>query len=471
MLAKKIAYNTIVSVVSRLFATVLAVVIIGFITRYLGQEGFGQYSTILAYLYIFSVLADLGLYSIAVREISKEGANESQIAGQIFSLRFWAGFFIFSLSAVIVWLLPYSFEIKAGTIIAAFGFWFLSNSQVLMAIFQKHLKTDRPSFADLLGRIIQVAAVAFIIWKGLGFFAIVLSFSLSSFVNFILVWFFARRYVTFKIKWDVFAWKKVLKESYPLAASAIFVMIYFKLDTVMLSLMKPAQDVGIYGVAYKILESLIFFPAMFVGLIMPLLSKYAFLDRLQFKKVAQKAFDILLIFAAPLAVGGIFLSGPIIKLVTGRGFEQSAGVLNILVVATAVIFFGALFSNMIVALGKQKALAKIYALGAVVNFSVNLVLIPKFSYWGAASSTLLTEILVTFLMLIVIKKTVGFLPGFGIGVKTFLATIAMGFVLYFLSGWNFFAVAFAGAAVYFLALFLVKAVSVKEVLVLVRKQD
>ena len=64
--------------------------------------------------------------------------------------------------------------------------------------------------------------------------------------------------------------------------AAILVMIYFKLDTVMLSFMKDQIDVGIYGLAYKILENLIFFPAMFVGLIMPLLSKHAFSNRSKF---------------------------------------------------------------------------------------------------------------------------------------------------------------------------------------------
>lgn len=470
MLARKIAYNTIVSVISRLAATILAVVIIGLITRYLGREGFGQYSTILAYLYIFSVFADLGLYSVIVRQISKEGADEAVLAGQIFSLRFWAGFFIFGLSAAIVWLFPYSFNVKLGTALATLGFWFLSNAQVLMAVFQKHLRTDKPSLADFIGRLVQVAVIVFVVWKNFGFFAVVLSFSLSSLINFILVWFFVRRYVPLKIGWDVSAWKKILKESYPLAVSAIFVMIYFKLDTVMLSLMKAPSDVGIYGVAYKILESLIFFPAMFVGLIMPLLSKCVFLDWPQFKRVAQRAFDVLLIFAAPLAVGGIFLSDPIIKLIAGQGFEAAAGVLNILVIATAIIFFGSLFSNMLVALERQKALAKIYALGAAVNFSVNLVLIPKFSYWGAAGSTLLTEVLVTALMLVVIKKAVGFLPGLSVFLRVILAAALMALVLYALKDWNFFILAAVSSAAYFLALFLVRAISAREILALIKKQ-
>lgn len=308
MLAKKIAYNTIISVLAKVLGTAMALVIIGLITRYLGQNGFGEYSTILAFLYIFSILADLGLYSIALREVSKQGADETQIVSQAFSFRFWSGLLIFGIGAGIVWFLPYSLQVKIGVGIAALGFWLLSNIQILMTVFQKYLKMEKAALAELVGRAVQLGLVAFFIWKKLSFLSIILTVSLSAAANFFFIYLFVQKYVPVKIKWSPSYWKKMLRESYPLAVSAVFVMIYFKLDTIMLSLMKPAGDVGIYGLAYKILESLIFFPALFVGLIMPLLSKYAQLNQDEFKRVAQKGLEVLLIFAVPLAIGGLALS-------------------------------------------------------------------------------------------------------------------------------------------------------------------
>lgn len=470
MQAKKIAYNTIVSFVSRVLGTLGALLVVGLMTRYLGEAGYGSYNTILAFLYIFSVLADLGLYSISVREISKEGANETEIITHAFSLRFWAGFFIFALAPVIAWLFPYSLDVKLGIILAALGSWFLSNAQVLMGVFQKYLKMERVALADLAGRIVQLGLVILVVIKNLGFFAVILTYTLSSFVNFLLAFIFARKYILFKIGWNVSYWKKMLKSSLPLAISAIFVMIYFKLDTVMLSLMKPAEDVGIYGVAYKILETLIFFPAMFVGLVMPLLSKNASVNLAEFKRIAQKTFDVLLFFAMPLAVGGLFLSKQIIHLVAGQGFDNAAGVLQILVFATAIIFFGSLFSSMIIAAEKQRALAKIYAIGAVVNFSVNLILIPKFSYWGAASSTLFTELLVTGLMVVAIKKYVGFSPVFSAFLKIILASSAMAATLFLLRGSNLLISLFAGMAVYFSVFFFFGRSFLRDSILLLRKE-
>jgi len=463
MLVKKIAYNTIVSAISRIAGTLLALVTVGLMTRYLGQNGFGSYSTILAFLYIFSVFADLGLYAIAVREISKQGANEQEIMSHAFSLRLLFGLAVFILAPLIAVFLPYSFEIKIGVAIGAIGYWFLSNTQVLIGIFQKYLKTDRVAVAETASRVVQLGLVAFVVWKNLGFLMIVATLALSGLVNFLLVWLFAQKYVPVKLVWNPVYWKKMIRESFPLAISAIFVLIYFKLDTVMLSLMKSASDVGIYSVAYKILENLIYFPAMFVGLIMPLFSKHASSNHFEFKKVAQKTFAILLIFALPMVVATFFLSKLIVSLIAGGEFFASAGVLNVLIIATAIIFFGSLFSNMIVALGKQQVLAKIYAFGAAVNFSVNLFLIPRFTYWGAASSTVFTEFLVTVLMAAVIYRATKYLPSLLIFFKTALAAGLMALVFYFLKENSLLVAAGASVLIYFIAVFLLGIVRFGEV--------
>ncbi|OGZ33786.1 MAG: hypothetical protein A2174_02100 [Candidatus Portnoybacteria bacterium RBG_13_41_18] len=468
MLAKKIAQNTIISIVSRILSTALALIIVGISTRYLRQDGFGYYSTVLAFLYIFSVLADLGLYSITLREISKEGANESEIASHAFSLRFWAGLAIFILSPLVAWLFPYPLEIKIGILIAAFGYWFLSSTQVLIGIFQKYLKMARVSLGEIIARVVQLGLVIFFFFgisdKKTGFYLVVLAFSLSSFANFLFVWISAQKYISVRFVWNISYWRKMLRESFPIALSAIFAMVYFKLDTVMLSLMRPVQDVGIYSVAYKIMESLIFFPALLVGLIMPLLSKYAGSYQAEFKRISQKGFEILLIFAIPLAIGGLILSRPIVGLIAGDDFSQSVGVLKILIFAAAIIFFGSLFSNMIIALGRQKTLAKIYALGAIVNFSINLFLIPRFSFWGAASSTLLTEALVTILMWLAIKKTADWAPGFGLSFKIILAAGLMAVSLYFFKEFNVLISLGLGLIIYFGALFAAGGISLKEIL-------
>lgn len=468
---QKIAYNTIVSIGARIASTILALIIIALATRYLGKAVFGEYIIILAYLYIFSVLADLGLYSIVVREISKEGADERKITNSAFTLRAISGIFIFAIGIFIAFFSPYSFRVKLGITIGSIGFWFLGNCQVLMGVFQKYLRMDKVAIAEIAGRIVQFVFVFLAVWLDLGFLAIVLALTLGGLVNFLFIFLFIQRYIKLSFDFNFSFWKKLLKESYPLAISAILVMIYFKMDTIFLSVMKSTGDVGVYGVGYKILESLIFFPAMFVGLVMPYLSRYAHLDKEKFKKISQKTLDFLLIFIIPLIVGTLFLSEKIIALVAGKNFPESTDVLNILAFAVGVIFLGALFSNMMIARNLQKSLAKIYGLGAVFNFGANLIFIPRYSYIGASLTTVATEILVTVLMIFVLYKSLRYFLSFKIISKAILASVVMGCVLYLLKDFNLFVLLGIAMFFYFGILLLIGGISKEDVKMLIARKN
>jgi len=469
-LTQKIALNAAVSSGARITELAISLVIIGLITRFLGESGFGDYATVLAFVYIFTVLADLGLYSIVVREISREGADEEKIINSALTLRMIGGLLILGSAYFISLFFPYSSQIQIGIAIAAAGFWFLSNCQVLMGLFQKRLRLDKVALAELAGRIIQLAAVWIVIYHPMAVYCdtplhgIIFALALGAALNFLIILYFTSGYLKLKPRFDFSYWKYLLKQSFPLAISAILVMIYFKLDTIFLSVMKTSEAVGIYSLSYKILESLIFFPAMIVGLAMPLMSKTFSTDRQKFYNIIQRTLNFLIIIIVPLAVGTLFASEKIIRLVGGaEGFADSPMVLNILVFAIVMIFLGALFSNVIIAANKQKFLAQIYFLGAVVNVIANFIFIPRYSYYGAAATTVLTEILVTILMIAVIIKTIKYIPSFKIFFKALFASGAMALALYYFSHLNIFYLLIIGTAVYFPVLYLIGGISKEEI--------
>lgn len=471
MLARKIAYNTLISAGARIIGLALSLVTLGFLTRYLGSSGFGQYSTVLAFLYIFVVLADFGLYSICVREISRPQADEKKIVSNAFTIRLVLGLSFFVLAPLVGLLFPYNLDIKMGILIGAFGFWMMSNHQVLMGVFQKYLKMGRAALAELAGRLVHLGLVVFFVQQQLGFLYLIGALVGGAVVNFVLVFLLTQKYVTIRLDFDFVFWKKLLKESLPLGMASILTMIYFKLDTVMLSLFKPQADVGIYSLAYRILESLIFFSAMFVGLIMPLMSRYAVLDKAKFKKITQKTLDILLIFVVPLVIVTFFLSDKIIVLISGQQFILSAGVLNILIIATGVIYLAVLFSNMIISIKQQKILVYLYGLGALINVVANLIFIPKYSYYGAAATTLFTEIVVTALMFWVLAKYLKYSLSFRSVLRPMGAALVMALALYIFSSWSLFGLMLLATIVYFSVLYLIGGFSAKDVLALIQREN
>lgn len=470
MLARKVALNTIVAVVGRIIATVLALVVFSILTRYLGVSGFGEYVTVMAYLSVFNMFTDLGLYSIAVRDISRDGVDESQILGNAFSIRFFVGIFIFTIGAILMYSFPYSQNIKRGFLVGALGYWAMTNQSLLVSVFQKYLRMDKIAIGEVLSRIVQLALVFYFVRHNFGFLFMIVAMVMGAVADLLFVIFSSRKFVKISFKFDFPFWKKILKESLPLGIGTILTLIYFKCDTIMLSWMKSTYDVGIYGVAYRVLESVIFFPNMFVGIIMPLLSRYVFTAKEKFREIFSRALDVLVIIIVPMIVGTFFLARDIIFLVGGQEFAAAAPVLCILIFATGIIFLGALFSYIIISFNKQKYLMYLYGFGAFFNVATNLYFIPKYSYYGAAGTTVATEFLVTVCMAIIIYRELKYLPPFLIVLlKALVASGAMAAGLYFLRGYGVQVTLPSAIAIYFIVLVLIRGIKKEEIMMLAGK--
>lgn len=471
-IARKIAYNVILNSFLKVFSTVaLSLFSIRLITGYLGQDGFGDYSTVLAFFAFFSAIADLGLSSVTVREISREGADEKKILSKVLSLRLTSSLIVFLLSPLLILLFDYSRDLKIGIFIAAGAILFSTLSLMLNGVFQKRLAMDKVALVEFLGKLFQVALVVLAVREDWGFLAIAATLLASLSFNALVVLYLSRRYVKFSPHFDFAYWKMFLHESLPMGATAIITFAYFKLDTIILSVLQPSAHVGIYNVAYKIMENLIFFPAMLAGLILPLLSRFIFTDRAQFEEIADKTFKVFLIIIAPIVVGTFFLAPDIIRIVSGGGFQESVLVLRILIFALGFIFFGHFFTMLLVVGNAQKKLMQMLLFAAAFNIALNMFLITRYSYTGAAISSVATEVLVVFLTAFLVKKHIRYVPSLQHIGRIFLSGVLMGAVLFVLEPYSFFAAGLAGMATYLFFLWFTKAVAADEIASLFSRRD
>jgi len=426
-----IPYNFGIAVLTRLILGGISLVIIGYLTRFLGPAGYGNYSLILAYMYIFASLADLGLSAVLVREISKTGADEKKIADNIFTLRLVVIAISALIGVIIAFSISYPIQVKIGIAIASVFTIFSSLSQVLIGIFQKYLRLYLVSAADLFARGFQLLIILILVKNAPTLSAFIWAIVATETLRFAIIYFFSRKMVKVELAFDFKYWLETVKTALPIAISLVFVLLYFKMDTVLLSLMKPAYDVGVYSVAYKILETVIFLPALYVGLVMPILSRHAFGDRQEFIKSFRKSFDILVIFALPVMAYLYLRATDIINIIGGRDYNQSVVVLKILSLAIMLIFFGNLAGNAVVALNLQKKGLWIYLAGAVFNLAANVAFIPRFSFLATSWTTVLTELFITFLLFGLIKKQTGAEPDFKVTFRVVAATALTVFGLSF----------------------------------------
>ncbi|HDH07467.1 MAG TPA: flippase, partial [Candidatus Moranbacteria bacterium] len=303
-----------------------------------------------------------------------------------------------------------------------------------------------------------------------GFMAIIIALLIYMVFNFVIVFFLSRRYVKFSPEIDFSYWRKFLKESMPMGISVFITFLYFKLDTIMLSVIKTNADVGIYSAAYKIIENITFFPAMIAGLVLPLISRHIFSNKDKFEDISNKTFKVFFLLVVPLIVGTMFLSEGVINLIGGAGFEESANVLRVLVFALAFIFFGHFFNNILLVGNLQKKLMVALAFCAVFNITANLILIPRYSYAGAAITSVFTEMLVVSLTFYLVLKYLKYRPKIQHGVRILFSGLVMAAFLFVFKDMNFFILAFGSAGVYSLFLWLTKTISSEEILSIVARR-
>jgi len=464
---RKIAHNTIIQIIGKGISTIIGIVVIGMLTRYLGQGGYGQYTTIMAFLQFFGVLVDMGLYIILVKKISEPGADQDKLTSNIFTLRLISAIIFLGLAPVVVLFFPYPEIVKIGIAITAFSFLGITLNQALAGVFQKNLRMDKVMIAEVIGRVILVGGTYFAIKQDLGLLWVMGAVVAGSLLNFLITFLFSRQFVRIKLAFDFVVWKMIIKESWPIALSIAFNLVYFKADIIILSLFHKAEAVGIYGASYKVLEVLTTFPAMFAGLILPLLAAaWVAADKERFQRVLGKAFDAMVMIAIPLIVGTLFLAKPVMDLIAPE-FTDSARVLQLLIFATATIFIGNLFGNTVVAINKQKTMMWLYLAVAIISLVGYLIFVPRYSYFGAAGMTIASEILITVAAAFVVIKVSKVRLSLKVFVKSLIASGAMAVVLYLLAGSNLFLLLIMGVVVYFAVLLLLKGISkdvIKEVI-------
>lgn len=398
-LTRSLALNTGVQILGKAVSTALGIGIIALMTRMLGQEGFGAYSTANAFLQIFALLLDLGLnvtLTALLGEHAGDEAYEKRCLSALFTLRIVMAVIVLGLFApTVAFLFPYPLEIKLAIVALTGSFFFPSLNQVVMGAQQRHLKMQAAAVAENVGRVVSLIGIIVAQAYGAGLVAIMWIITFASFTNFATNFWAARRYAYFGWNWDPEFWKMALKRSWPVGVSIAFGLLYFKADTLILSLVRSQAEVGIYGAAYRVLEILITIPFMYAGVLLPILAHaWAKKDLPHFGRLVSASIDAMTLLVLPMIVGTWLLGRRIMTVVAGADFAASGDILGILIIAIGAIYLNTVFSHAVVAINAQRRMIPVYATAAVISLAAYILLIPAYGMWAAAWITVASEIFV-----------------------------------------------------------------------------
>ncbi len=463
-------------------------------TTYLGPKGYGEYVIIYEFLAFFGIAADLGLFTIAVREMSEDESKIQKIIGNILSLRTILVIAAMLIAIGAVFLMP-NYEntyIPIGVAIASITVFITIINGTISSVLQAKLKMQQASIATVIGKVISVGFMVYAVYFGFkndsatGFFMLLFAGVIGNFVMLLVTNHYVKKVTTLTYRFDLDLWKSVLIKSLPYGLALILNTIYFRIDSILLSVIKGQEEVGVYGVAMKMLEHFAILPLYFMNSVLPVLTRSIKEKTEKYKQVIRYAFDFLAALSIPMVVGGVILAYPIIFIVStpdflsrlGEGFYGSDIAFQILIFALLFQFLNVLFAFILIAVNKQSKLLYINGACVVFNIVANLIVIPHYGFRGAAFTSILSELFILIATYYVAKKYLDFSIDLKKLAKIIFSAGVMGAVVYFLQAptyqyiqnWNVLVLIPIGAVVYGIMLLVTKTVD-KNMLRMMRKGE
>lgn len=465
---RTIAKNTTSLFIANILSYLFGFFATMYTARYLGVDEFGILSLALSITSIFGVFTDLGLYNLTVREVARDKSLSNKYIGNTAVMKVFLAFLAFGLIFITVNLLGYSNEIKTVVYILMLSVICTSFSNIFNSIFQAYETMEYISIATVLNGATMLLGVLIGLYFHLNLFYFALIYLVSSLIIIIysLIIFSWKFFLpSMGIDWGF--WKPSIKEGIYFGLSSIFTLIYFYIASIILSVIDGNAAVGIYNSAYRLLLVLLFIPSVFTTSVFPVMSQH-FNSAKEFLKIEyEKSFKYLLLTAVFILVYGYIFADKIIIFIYGTNYSSAIIALQVLIYAVPFIFITTFLGTFLGAVNKQRIVTIVSILNAILNVSLNFLLIAYFSYVGACAATVVTEALGFVLMFTYISKYF-----FKISIKenilkTFLSGFLLLSIVYYLKlqlGWAI--SGFVGVLVYMLLLIILKVIKNEDIEIL-----
>lgn len=388
---QKYLKNTSWLLLSRVVIMVVSFLVGAYVARYLGPQNFGTINYVLSFVGLFSILANLGIDSILVRDLVNFPDQKNKLLGSGFIIKLIGGISTFFLVVASSFFL--SNDIYTQVLILLFSFtMILQSMSVIECYFQANVLAKKTAIVQicvvLFSSLIKIIFIHFSLGIGWFVFSYVIDAAITSLG---LILSYRSLGLSFKSwQFDLLTSKHLVILSLPLILSGVMSTICLKIDQVMIGYMLGSHPAGIYAAAVKISEIWYFIPGMIITSVLPAIinarKENISLYYSRFKKL------YLLMFVTPLLLSIIisFFSKEIIQVIFGASFANAASILTLYVWAGIPVFISTTFGQYLVLENATKIVFIITACGAISNILLNLLLIPAFGISGAAYATLIS---------------------------------------------------------------------------------
>jgi len=390
---RKIGKNLLWLIGGDFFVKIAAFLSTIYLARKLSAAGFGKLAfvqSIGVYLYL---IVDSGLSVFGTREIARNPHQRNYWIVNILSLRITLSFIIITVFNFIIWLLHIDIETKY--LLIGTSIWLIPVALNIEFAFQG---LERMEFVSLSRFLIQFTYLILIVLfvDNITHLVMVPIYRVFGGIltSVILLCIYLKYFSKLSIESvNARVWFSFLKESVIIGASFIVTKIYYTFDTIMLGLMDKPEVVGWYNAAYRVVLVFVSLATLFQTAFAASFSSKKENPE-EFKKVLKR-YSQVLFFSASISAGVLILAAkPIIYFTYGELYMNSTTALILLSYSLYFIFLDTIYMTPLLYTANQKYYLYAVLVGAVTNLILNFLLIPRFSFVGAAFATVISNIFV-----------------------------------------------------------------------------
>lgn len=407
-----------------------------FVPRILGSSAYGHVYLALSFQMIIGSMIDYGGNFLVTKEISREQNRTSEIMSEAVSLRFVLWMSSLVLALMMCKAAGYSTHQTILIMILVFSTMWVDMTLLMRYCFLGFEQMKYPSIGAVAERGFLALTVIPALFLGAKELVVVILIAASGLVSFAISAKYSRKMFKIRISLKAKTIRRLLKGGLPYFLWAIFGMIYFRIDAVLLSLMAPDSVVGWYGAAYRFFDIVMFLPSILTQAIYPIISRLSQSPGDAMVNTTRRSVKFLMLASVPIAITFLFFAKPVIGLLLGlKQFSPSVIVLQIFSVGTILVYIDFALGNAVQAIDKQKQWAVVGFGAMVLNILLNVVLIRHFQGAynnggiGAAIATDITELFVLLSAVYLLPKALFNRRLAAVIAKAFAAGIIMAFAI------------------------------------------
>lgn len=424
----RVAKNSVILGLQQVVVNLLSVFVVGYIARKLGKTDYGVFSLAFTFTIFFSFISHLGLRTLTIREVAKEREKSNEYLGKIIPARL---FLIALMTAVVplaAIILRYDSKIVGIVAIAALAAMFEQLSRIINDIFQAHEEMGKVAFRDITVRVFSGLVSIAVLFYGFGLVAVSWVYVIGAIIGLLInIFLYNKRFQWPKMLIDYsFIWKN-LQEGFSFMILGMASTMYASIDVFIISKLLNMESVGVYNASSTLFYRLSFIADAVATASFPAIAQLYWQEKQAADNVLAKSLCGIFVISIPTAVGGYMLSGDIIAMIYGSGYESSTIVFQILIVSLPFMFLSMQLNYALGAIRLQKILLKVIIALLFIKMTANFILIPMIGLSGSAIATFSTE-LIGFIVLVYFSKKyfelAGLLKSLTIVILPLLAMIA-----------------------------------------------